>query len=93
MENKEIRNEELVEEITEETVAFEQPIEEVAEMQVEESKENWFKQNKKTLIKVGAGAAVVAGGLVLISKLKKMDLAHYDIVEEAIEKGEELAGE
>lgn len=92
MENKEIRNEELVEEITEETVAFEQPIEEVA-LDGVEPKQNWFKQNKKTLIKVGAGAAVVAGGLVLISKLKKMDLEHYDIVEEAIEKGEELAGE
>lgn len=92
MENKEIRNEELVEEMTEETVAFEQPIEEVA-LDGVEPKQNWFKQNKKTLIKVGAGAAVVAGGLVLISKLKKMDLAHYDIVEEAIEKGEELAGE
>lgn len=92
MENKEIRNEELVEELTEETVAFEQPIEEVA-LDGVEPKQNWFKQNKKTLIKVGAGAAVVAGGLVLISKLKKMDLEHYDIVEEAIEKGEELAGE
>ena len=92
MENKEIKNEELVEEITEETVAFEQPIEEVV-IEDAKTKLDWFKQNKKTLIKVGAGAAVVAGGLVLISKLKKMDLAHYDIVEEAIEKGEELAGE
>lgn len=88
----ESKNEELVEELTEETVAFEQPIEEVA-LDGVEPKQNWFKQNKKTLIKVGAGAAVVAGGLVLISKLKKMDLEHYDIVEEAIEKGEELAGE
>lgn len=92
MENKEIKNEELVEEITEETVSFEQPIEEVIISSVE-PEQNWFKRNKKKLIKVGAGAAVVAGGLILINKLKGMDLEHYDIVEEAIEKGEELAGE
>ena len=81
---EEVEENETVGEPTEEAIYVEQEIEEVPEELV------FGKFKKSTLIKVGVGAAVLAGGLYVINKVKNSE---YDIVEEAIEKGEELAGE
>lgn len=63
----------------EEVVAYITPIEEVVE---EKKVLGTFK--KSTLIKVGVGAAVLAGGLFILSKAK-----NYDAVTEIIESVEE----
>lgn len=63
----------------EEVVAYITPIEEVVE---EKKVLGTFK--KSTLIKVGVGAAVLAGGLFILSKAK-----NYDVVTEIIESVEE----
>lgn len=84
---EEIMDEEVVKETVdngEEVVYVETEIEEVPEKLV------FGKFKKSTLIKVGAGVAVLAGGLYIIDKIKNSE---YDVVEEAIEKGEELVGE
>lgn len=63
----------------EEVVAYITPIEEVVE---EKKVLGTFK--KSTLIKVGVGAAVLAGGLFILSKVK-----NYDVVTDIIESVEE----
>ncbi|QHJ79878.1 MAG: hypothetical protein [Caudoviricetes sp.] len=63
----------------EEVVAYITPIEEVVE---EKKVLGTFK--KSTLIKVGVGAAVLAGGLFILSKAK-----NYDVVTDIIESVEE----
>lgn len=84
---EEIMDEEVVKESVdngEEVVYVETKIEEVPEKLV------FGKLKKSTLIKVGAGVAVLAGGLYIVDKIRNSE---YDVVEEAIEKGEELVGE
>lgn len=63
----------------EEVVTYITPLEEVVE---EKKVLGTFK--KSTLIKVGVGAAVLAGGLFILSKAK-----NYDAVTEIIESVEE----
>lgn len=63
----------------EEVVAYITPIEEVVD---EKKVLGTFK--KSTLIKVGVGAAVLAGGLFILSKAK-----NYDVVTDIIESVEE----
>lgn len=80
-------------EVTEETVyTAEEPTEEtiVVEETVKEEKLIFGRFKKSTVVKAGIGVAVLAGGFYVAKVLKDSD---YDIVEEAIELGEEIAGE
>lgn len=63
----------------EEVVAYITPIEEVVE-----GKKVLGTFKKSTLIKVGVGAAILAGGLFILSKAK-----NYDVVTDIIESVEE----